>query len=241
MEPKQDIRYIGLRFVRWTLIIALLLGCIVDSDAARRKRRKRKATTQTTLTTPISEAKLSALDDVVAGAIRHGEKLLGKPYRTGGIAPWPLDCSGYVSYIFSRVGISIPRSSSALSTFTDQVKEPQPGDLVFFKGRNASSRRVGHVALVVDRIDDDLVIMHSTNSRGIIKHRLSRDAYFSSRYLFAGRIPELSERIAAMTSHEGGDHEPRLSPLAPEPATLPLVDHAPAPALPEWAQSAHGS
>lgn len=155
---------------------------------------------------------MAQLKHIVANVIAQGERLLGRRYRTTGVAPWPLDCSGYVSYLYSKQGMSIPRSSAALSTFARKVDDPQPGDLVFFKGRNASSSRVGHVALVVENNDGDLVIMHSTNSRGIIKHRLKNDRYFSSRYLFVGRIPQMSD---LWRQHREQGEKPRPAPLKP--------------------------
>lgn len=219
------------RYSHWAmrlLVLVLALSLAFPLEAARRKKARTRRTSSTQTHQP--DTPVGMLDEAVAGAIRHGEQLLGKPYRTRGIAPWALDCSGYVSYIFGLMGVNLPRGSASLSQFTDRTDDPQPGDLAFFRGRNASSRRVGHVALVVERIGDDMVIMHSTNSRGIIKHRLSRDAYFSSRYLFSGRIPELAQRIRAAAPTE----PQRLSPLAPEHVPPTIFDEALKPTLPEW-------
>lgn len=135
------------------------------------------------------------LSRLISTLISKGEKLLGKPYRAKGIAPWALDCSGYICYLYKQLGLAIPRSSTALSSYTERIDEPQAGDLLFFRGRNASAKRVGHVALVVSNHDGDPIIMHSTTSRGVIKHRLSKDAYFRKRYLFAGRLPQISEML----------------------------------------------
>lgn len=129
------------------------------------------------------------VDSITQQIIRTGESLLGLRYRASGVAPWPLDCSGYVGHLFRSTGLQIPRTSQALSQWTYKVDEAQPGDLVFFKGRNSKTSRVGHVALVVDNTDGVLTIMHSTNSRGIIKHRLPDSPYFRSRFLFVGRAP----------------------------------------------------
>lgn len=220
------------RGLRGLALVALATACIMSCGASNHQRRVRhKAVRQASVGQSeahgeVKPAEPTDFQELVAGVIRHGEKLLGRRYRTRGVAPWPLDCSGYVSYIYSLVGVSIPRSSAALSTFTQRIKDPQPGDLVFFRGRNARSRRVGHVALVVDNQNGDLTIMHSTNSRGIIKHRLSSNAYFRSRYLFAGRIPSL-------TALSGGaiPASARPTPLLPEKDTpsLSSLELPPAP------------
>src|SRR5687768_4595064 len=41
----------------------------------------------------------------------------GDPYAWGGSGPSSFDCSGLTSYSWARAGISIPRTSSAQSTF----------------------------------------------------------------------------------------------------------------------------
>lgn len=123
--------------------------------------------------------------------INLGRTFLGKPYRYRGPSPWPMDCSGYVSYLYSKFDVKLPRSAAAQSLYTDRIRREdlQPGDLIFFKGRNARSSRVGHVALVVSVDGDDITMMHSRNSRGIVIEKLSRSAYFSRRLVGYGRVP----------------------------------------------------
>lgn len=135
----------------------------------------------------------SSTPSLIKTIIDHGQELLGLRYRTSGIAKWPLDCSGFVSYIYSLEGIKTPRSSSDLSVYTDRITDPKPGDLLFFKGRNRGANRVGHVAMVVSNENGDIKMMHSSNSRGIVIESLNSSPYFSSRYLGAGRLPEVKE------------------------------------------------
>lgn len=73
--------------------------------------------------------------------------------------------------------------------------------------------------MVIDIVDGDLVMMHSTNSRGIVIERLSRSAYFSSRYLSAGRVPEINDLIEEGTLMVP---EPKLSPIAPNNKLNPV-------------------
>ena len=163
----------------------------------------------------------TAHDELVADLIDTGKELLGKPYGYRGNLPWRMDCSGFVSYIYSRYGITVPRGSATQANYVKRIKREEvlPGDLLFFTGRNRSRGRVGHVAMVIDVVDGDLVMMHSTNSRGIIIERLSRSAYFSSRYLSAGRVPEMNKLI-----EEGAIMvpAPKLSPIAPNHQIDPI-------------------
>ncbi|ETA27257.1 hydrolase Nlp/P60 [Porphyromonas gingivalis SJD2] len=123
--------------------------------------------------------------------INLGRTFLGKPYRYRGPSPWPMDCSGYVSYLYSKFDIKLPRGAAAQSQYTNPIEreDVRPGDLLFFKGRNARSNRIGHVALVVSVDEDDITMMHSRNSRGIVIEKLNRSAYFSRRLVSYGRIP----------------------------------------------------
>lgn len=129
---------------------------------------------------------------LIRTVVDHGQKLLGHRYRTTGIAKWPLDCSGFVSYIYSLEGIKIPRSSGAIATYADKIKDPQPGDLLFFKGRNRGQSRVGHVAMVVSNENGQIKMMHSSCSRGIVIESYNDSPYYTSRYLGAGRLPEVA-------------------------------------------------
>ena len=102
-----------------------------------------------------------------------------------------MDCSGYVSYLYSKFDIKLPRGAAAQSQYTNPIEreDVRPGDLLFFKGRNARSNRIGHVALVVSVDEDDITMMHSRNSRGIVIEKLNRSAYFSRRLVSYGRVP----------------------------------------------------
>lgn len=141
-----------------------------------------------------------SIPSLIKTIINHGQELLGLRYRTSGVAKWPLDCSGFVSYICSLEGIKTPRSSGSMSLYTDRISDPQPGDLLFFKGRNRGASRVGHVAMVISNENGDIKMIHSSNSRGIVIESLQQSAYFSSRYLGAGRLPEVKEHWDKISS-----------------------------------------
>jgi cell wall-associated NlpC family hydrolase len=71
----------------------------------------------------------------------------GIRYRAGGTSPSTgFDCSGYTRFVFSRLGIAIPRVSRAQYASMIHISRAQavPGDLVFF---HSSSGRVYHAAI----------------------------------------------------------------------------------------------
>lgn len=68
-------------------------------------------------------------------AIEIAKTYLGVPYLFGGNTPDGFDCSGFVRYVYANAGLDILRKSSEdyFMQDTTKVKNPVPGDLVFFK------------------------------------------------------------------------------------------------------------
>lgn len=77
------------------------------------------------------------------GVISAAKKYLGVPYLFGGTTPSGFDCSGYVLYVFSSQGITVPRNSYTQYKQLRPVKRPLPGDLVFFTTYQKGPSHVG--------------------------------------------------------------------------------------------------
>jgi hypothetical protein len=71
---------------------------------------------------------MSKVDDLIT----YARDELGKPYVFGAEGPSSFDCSGLMQFIFSKIGITLPRIASSQQDFVSKVTNPQPGDLVFW-------------------------------------------------------------------------------------------------------------
>ena len=80
-----------------------------------------------------------------AAVLRIAAKQKGKPYRYGATGPRAFDCSGFVGYVYGKVGVTLPRTSGAIRAKARRISAAQarPGDLVFVQRRG----RVSHVAI----------------------------------------------------------------------------------------------
>lgn len=67
--------------------------------------------------------------------ITYAKSQIGLPYVYGAEQPGvAFDCSGLTQWVFSKVGVHIPRTSQEQYRVSRHVDNPQPGDLVFYLG-----------------------------------------------------------------------------------------------------------
>ena len=79
------------------------------------------------------------------GVVGIALQYLGIPYVWGGSSPSTgFDCSGFTSYVYAQVGVSLPHHAASQYNMGTPVSYDQlaPGDLVFFSG-------LGHVGIYI--------------------------------------------------------------------------------------------
>lgn len=113
----------------------------------------------------------------------------GVPYRNGGSDPSGFDCSGFVQYVFAKVGLLLPREVRDQSRAGRAIRrsDVRPGDLVFFE---TVSKGPSHVGVAVG--DDAFV--HAPNSRGVVRVERYSSSYWSRRFIGARRLEDTVDR-----------------------------------------------
>ena len=95
------------------------------------------ASADTSATSQTEEATSTlASPSISGGVVGIARQYIGYPYVWGAAGPTAFDCSGFTSYVYAQIGITLPRSSSAQLSAGVQVSasEAQPGDLVWWPG-----------------------------------------------------------------------------------------------------------
>ncbi len=134
---------------------------------------------------------LASIDTSLADSmVFFARTFIGKPYVYGSTSGKSFDCSGYTQHVFGKHKIDLPHSSGGQAQMCDKIKpqHAQKGDLVFFTGRNAGSKAVGHVAMVTDVDGKRIKMIHATVHGGVMEEWYNESAYFSKRFLFVGRL-----------------------------------------------------
>jgi len=112
--------------------------------------------------------------------VRYAKHLLGVPYRYGGSSPaGGFDCSGFVRYVYSRFGVSLPHSSFGDLGLGRRISRRalHPGDLVFFDG-------AGHVGIYVG----DGSFIHAPHTGTVVSISTLTDGWYSANYVGARRL-----------------------------------------------------
>ncbi|HEX8968062.1 MAG TPA: NlpC/P60 family protein, partial [Chloroflexota bacterium] len=111
------------------------------------------------------------------------EQYVGSPYRWGGSSPNGFDCTGFVMWVYSQFGISMPHNeagqlASGAPVGTDDL---QPGDVLVFA--NTYRRGLSHVGIYVG---DGRFVHAADESHGVMVSNLW-DSYWAVRLVGASR------------------------------------------------------
>ena len=175
-----------------TVMALIAVPLSTGAQAKTVKTASSPSATPTPTPTPTSPYLFAQPKDIVSPAprqhpasvdvIAYVKSQLGSNYKLGAVGPSAYDCSGLMVTAWQQVGVGLPRTSGQqyLATIHINLKDIQPGDLVFFG--KAGSR---HVAIYVG---NNLVIDAASKERGVVFSDL-RWSWYVKNFAGVGRIP----------------------------------------------------
>jgi len=113
----------------------------------------------------------------------YARQYLGIPYVWAGRSPSGFDCSGFVSYIFKKFDILLPRGADEQFKVGMSVSryDLHPGDMVFF---TTYEKGPSHVGIYVG----DGYFIHASSGAGEVTITPLAKDYYQERYLGARRV-----------------------------------------------------
>ena len=164
-----------MRLRRPSLVALVLLVLASPPAAAAKEARLSAADAEKTVTVQLEHAALFGAGEDRSGKpvgrpriVEIAKRYLGTPYRWAGASPAGFDCSGFVMYVYGRVGIKLPHSSWMLWRVGQPVarKDLQPGDIVFFNGLGHVGIYVGHGRFIHSPYTGDVVRIERVSGHG---------------------------------------------------------------------------
>lgn len=114
--------------------------------------------------------------------VRYALSYQGTRYRWGGTSRNGVDCSGLVTAVYRRHGVSLPRTSASQFANGQRVSRDnlKQGDLVYFRTRGS---RVSHVGIYVG----DGKFVHASSGSGRVQVNSLNSGFYAQRYVGATR------------------------------------------------------
>lgn len=131
------------------------------------------------------ESRLDSQSDYL-GVLAYAVSLRGAPYRAGGESPETgFDCSGFVRFVYGRLGVALPRNTEEIAAALSAVPvgAREAGDLVFF---NTTGKPFSHVGIYLG--DGRFVHAPSTRTGQVMVSSLT-ESYWRKRLSGVRRAP----------------------------------------------------
>jgi cell wall-associated NlpC family hydrolase len=157
-------------------------------------RRAPAASTSISRSPQASAERLAAMRKRLAALPSRGEKwmsdmlalsrrYLGVRYRWAGTSPSGFDCSGFMYYVYGRMGVALPRTTYDMYDAGAPVprEDLREGDLVFFQTLHPGPSHAGIY------LGDGRFIHASSGSRRVLISSME-EGYYAARFLGARRF-----------------------------------------------------
>jgi cell wall-associated NlpC family hydrolase len=142
------------------------------------ERRKEKEALGKHENQPIPKTERQKKADLI---MKTAKQFDGAPYQLGGDTKKGIDCSALVMLSYKNAGITLPRTSIEQSKAGESIniKDAQPGDLIFFKFKKSKSNHpVNHVGIVTKvEKNGNIYFYHASTSLGVTESSLAESYY----------------------------------------------------------------
>jgi peptidoglycan DL-endopeptidase CwlO len=120
-----------------------------------------------------------APDSRYGGVVGIAMQYLGVPYVWGGASPSGFDCSGFIMYVYSQVGVSLPHHAASQYSHGSPVSRDQlqPGDLVFFNG-------LGHAGIYIGSGQ----FIHAPHTGDVVKISSLSGSWYANTWVGGRRL-----------------------------------------------------
>ncbi|MBB4801435.1 cell wall-associated NlpC family hydrolase [Flavobacterium nitrogenifigens] len=138
-------------------LLLFLLSVILLSSFTIKKKEPQILDPKTKIQTEINR------DSIIS----YAKQYLGTPYVYASSNPKKgFDCSGFVSYVFSNFGVTLPRSSNGYKNLGKALKpeEFKVGDVLVFYGYK-NRNIVGHVGIICEANGMQSKFIHASSGK----------------------------------------------------------------------------
>ncbi len=188
-------KYLSSKIAVFAIVVFFLQAC-----SATRSNRSSRAPANETPVTPerTSRSNISVAPVVINtknvdpdSVIDFAETLIGTKYKYGSaIKEQGLDCSGFITYVFQRFKIHVPRVSKDFTNagYPVPLDASKPGDLILFTGTDTTGWIVGHMGMITANDNGKIKFIHSSSGKsvGVIISPMSK--YYATRFVKVIRV-----------------------------------------------------
>jgi len=182
---------IKIPLVRYSLLAVLIFFSACRSMSSTYSHEKSRKTHNTRVSDGYTSSKKRSKKNkkdfnhssIRSKIVTESKKYQGISYTYGGKKPQSgFDCSGFSTFVLEKSGIKVSGSSTQLALLGQYVakKNLNEGDLAFF----GTDNKVTHVGIVVSNEQNQLKVIHSTSSKGVIISNIDASSYWKKKYLF---------------------------------------------------------
>jgi|FrelakmetLWP11LW_1041352.scaffolds.fasta_scaffold89305_1 cell wall-associated NlpC family hydrolase len=177
------------------LLLCMMILASADAQSGSRKKTKKEASTKESgplngengsVPFPINQSP-ELPDSIVA----YAKTLMGTPYVYASVDPKVgFDCSGFITHVFNHFNLIVPRSSVDFTNYGLEIptEETKPGDLILFTGTDSTIRVVGHMGIIVENKNGEILFIHSSSghANGVVITKLN--SYYQGRFVKMIRV-----------------------------------------------------